>query len=184
SSAASISGRICPHVSAQGVTSAGSRRRYRVAVVTAFSFLLAYHIPKPRSRNGSHAMDKLVGVVEAEIVRRLEAARAPGSPNRISASQLRDWAREYLSEYDDELQQFPELAGQPHTNLWMMDADYATALFVVLVFHPDGLEFFCGHGNAYAIMGFDEPDDLALYFEAMRQQFTIPEAPLQIGRDF
>src|SRR5262245_41667875 len=36
-SASSIRGRICPQVSAQGVTSAGSRRRYGVVVTMVYS---------------------------------------------------------------------------------------------------------------------------------------------------
>jgi hypothetical protein len=123
--------------------------------------------------------------VDAEIARRLDATPAPGSPNRISAQQLKEWAVEYLHDYDDELARFPELAGQPHWNLWMLDARYEDALFAVLLFRPEGVEFFCGTGNAFAVKGFaeshlaDDPNDV---LAEMSERFSIPEGTGHLDR--
>ena len=123
--------------------------------------------------------------VDAEIASRLGTAPAHGSPNRISAQQLREWTVGYLRDYDDDLAQFPALAGQPHWNLWMVDARYEDALFAVLIFQADGLEFFCGTGNGFEVKGFAEShmaDDPSSVLAEMSERFSIPEGSVQLDR--
>ena len=47
--------------------------------------------------------------VATKIERRLSEAIAPGSPNRITASDLRGWAIEHLGEYAEEVDRFIDL---------------------------------------------------------------------------
>lgn len=89
--------------------------------------------------------------VADEIDLRLQAACVPGSSNCVTASEIREWTVEYLREYDGELAKFPRLVGKPHWNLWMIDGESENALFAVLAFHPDRVEFHCGIGNSYAV---------------------------------
>jgi hypothetical protein len=123
---------------------------------------------------------------EAEVGRRLAAAHRPGSKNEITAVELCQWAVDYLAEYDTELRRFPELAGQPHWNLWMNDAQFQDALFAVLVFRPGRLEFLCGTGDAYAIRRFaenDRPDEVERLPAEMARLFAVPESSLHLGRE-
>ncbi len=120
-----------------------------------------------------------------EIAKRLAATLTPGSPNRISAQEMKEWAVEYLGDYDDEVARFPELVGQPHWNLWMMDARYEDALFAVLIFRPDGAEFFCGTSNGFQVKGFAEshmavdPDSV---LPQMSAGFSIPAGSVRFDR--
>ena len=68
------------------------------------------------------------GGVTDEIDRRLAAALVPGSSNTITALDLCKWAVGHLQEYDKELARFPQEAGKPHWNLWMMDARHEDAI--------------------------------------------------------
>lgn len=92
-----------------------------------------------------------MGSVAAEIERRLSAVRVSGTGNELSASELRAGAVEYLSDYSKELARFPQLAENPHWNLWMIDKELENALFAILVFRLDGVEFTCGTGESFAI---------------------------------
>lgn len=123
--------------------------------------------------------------VTTEIDRRLAIARPPGSPNMLAASELREWAVEYLAEYDGELARFLQLAGKPHWNLWMIDTQPAHALFVVLVFRPDGLEFACGTGPSDDVRRWSEnttSDPATLVAEAGRR-FELAGESLSLSRD-
>ena len=123
---------------------------------------------------------------EAEVARRLAATLRPGSPNAITAAQLREWAVEYLTEYDEELGRFPRLVGKPHWNLWMMDAQLEDALFSVLVFRPTGVEFLCGTGDAFAIKRFAESDfsdDVEQLPAELARLFAVPEGGLHLSRE-
>jgi hypothetical protein len=116
--------------------------------------------------------------VAAEIDRRLAATRVPGSPNDFTAIEIRDMALEYLQDHDEEMRQFPEIAGQPHWNLWMADARLEDALFAILVFRPGGVEFLCGTGDAIAIKRFAEsdfPDHIEQVPVVMARRFAVPE---------
>jgi len=67
----------------------------------------------------------------------------------------------------------------------MMDARYQDALFAVLIFRPDGMEFFCGTGNAYEVKSFaesdfpDNPDEVS---GMMAAKFSIPEGSVSFHR--
>jgi hypothetical protein len=130
-------------------------------------------------------MARRQNAVDAEIAGRLDTTPEPGSPNRIRVEKLREWAVEYLASTDEELAQFPELAGRPHWNLWMMDARYEDALFAVLIFRADGMEFFCGTGNAYKVKRFAErdfPDNPDEMLGMMKTIFSIPRGSIRLDR--
>jgi hypothetical protein len=123
---------------------------------------------------------------EAEIARRLGATLAPGSPNEITASQLQEWAIEYLREHDQEVATYPDCVGEPHWNLWMMDARFEDALFAVLVFEPGGVAFVCGTGDALAIKRFAEsdfPDAIEQLPAELSRLFAAPAGVLHLDRD-
>jgi hypothetical protein len=126
----------------------------------------------------------MVSDVTADIDRRLAATRVPGSPNEFTAAEVRDLALEYLGFHDDEVRQFPEIAGQQHWNLWMADAQFEDALFVVLVFYPKGVEFLCGIGDAFAIKRFAErdfSDEVEKVPAEMARLFTVPTGSLHLS---
>jgi hypothetical protein len=121
-------------------------------------------------------VDKRIVFIEAEINRRLSAAVAADSPNRITARELREWAREYLGMIDEDVELHPESASRPHWDLWMRDGRLDDALFVVMNFRDDCVEVYCGSGNAFAIRsvsddytGF-EPDEA---YEGMNENFNV-----------
>jgi hypothetical protein len=128
-------------------------------------------------------MPKRIAFVEAEINRRLSAAVAQDSPNRITAAELRQWARVYLSSMDEEDEMHPEDVHRPHSNLWMRGSE--DALFVVLTFRVEGVELYCGVGPWFAIRAVDdrftafEPD---LLYEAMSEAFEVQHSLLRIER--
>lgn len=124
--------------------------------------------------------------VEKRIAQRLVNAHQPGSPNEISAAEVREWTIECLRDHDQELLELPEETGQLHWNLWMVDNGTEDALFVVLVFRPSGIEFFCGTGGAFEIRRFagsEFPDDFELLSAEMRKRFTVPEESLHLSRE-
>ena len=121
----------------------------------------------------------------AEMARRLETTLVAGSPNRISAEQMQSWVVAYLRDKDEDLAQFPRLVGKPHWNLWMMDLRLEDALFVVLIFRTDGLEFFCGTGNAFEVKSFaesDSPDNADALLGMMTDRFSFPEGSVRFDR--
>jgi hypothetical protein len=122
--------------------------------------------------------------VEQRLTQMLEAASEKDSPGRFTASELRDFAREYLDDYDEELARDPELAGESHWDLWMNDANLHDALFVIMIVRPDGLEFFCGRGQAYDVRDvFDNwtADPEGLRREAARR-FAVPGEAARLER--
>ena len=122
--------------------------------------------------------------VAAEIDRTLAATLVPGSPNTITAAELREWAVEYLADHDSELARFPELTGQAHWNLWMMDAELDDALFAAVVFAPSGVQVVCGTGNSFDIRSWDSdhPANPPGLEAELRRDFRVPEAAVSIGR--
>jgi hypothetical protein len=128
-------------------------------------------------------MARLPDDVAIEINRRLSATvKSADCPGRQTAKGVRDDAIEFLEEMDEHNEQFPESAGDPKSNLWADDTDYANTLFWVLIFFPDHVEFFCGTGNFYEIRSFEDPDDLADLYDAMQASFNVPEPVLRIAR--
>jgi hypothetical protein len=122
---------------------------------------------------------------EDKIAQMLKDATLSDCPNRISVQELRDWATKYLQEHDEELKCFPEDAGMRHWNLWMNDTRSEDALFAVLVFFPEEVEFFCGTGDSFKVRhfcGHDFPNDLRELFDAMRKLFTIADKPIRLDR--
>jgi hypothetical protein len=97
-------------------------------------------------------MPKRIIFIEAEINRRLGAAVAADSPNRIAAHEVRDWARRYLACLEAEAANSPRWARKarrPHWNTWMRDGRLADALFAGLVFRRNSVAFFCGSGYSF-----------------------------------
>jgi hypothetical protein len=128
-------------------------------------------------------MPKRIAFVEAEINRRLSAAVAADSPNRITAGELRGWAREYLAGFDLDLATWPEYADEPHWTLWMNGGVDQDALFVVLIFRPEGIEFFCGTGESSQVLAYEEAIQSAdQAFDVMNDPFQVPQPPLHIDR--
>jgi hypothetical protein len=122
--------------------------------------------------------------VEQRLTRMLEAASEKDSPGRFTASELRDFAREYLDDYDEELARDPELADESHWDLWMNDADLHDALFVIMIVRGDGLEFFCGRGQAWDVRNvFDnwvaDPDGLR---QEVSARFAVPGEAVRLDR--
>jgi hypothetical protein len=96
-------------------------------------------------------MPKRIIFIEAEINRRLGAAVAADSPNRIAAHEVRDWARRYLACKDEEAAKSPRKPRRSHWNAWMRDGRLADALFAGLVFQRNGIEFFCGSAYSFDV---------------------------------
>ena len=116
--------------------------------------------------------------------RRLAVTRVPGSPNRFTAAEIRDLAVEYLRFHDEELREFPEIAGQPYWNLWMADAQLEDAQFAALVFRLGGADFLCGTGDAFAIKRFAEsdfPDDVEQVPAELARLFAVPAPGLHLN---
>ena len=123
---------------------------------------------------------------EEQIAHRLAVSLGSSSPNEISMVQLRQWAVEYLDEYDAEVARFPALAGQPHWNLWMMDVRSEDAMFAAVVFRPAEIEFLCGTGEADAIRDFAEtnfPTEAEQVPAALSQRFAVPAGSLHLSRE-
>jgi hypothetical protein len=123
--------------------------------------------------------------IGAELYRRLEAARIPGSENRITSQNLREWACDYLGRRDEEFGGNSAQARRPHWDLWMKDGDLENALFAVLLFRPTEVEFFCGTGDSYQVRHFcehDAPKSPDHLFERMQQRFRISRRPWRISR--
>ena len=122
-----------------------------------------------------------LAAVDAEIDRRLAAAGPPGTPTGLTAAALRHLAADYLTADDERVR---TRARGPHWNVWLSDAREPLAVFAVLVFRPDGLDFFCGAAapadvHAFATAG---PPDAAGVYAALRDRFPIPAEPLRLDR--
>jgi hypothetical protein len=126
----------------------------------------------------------MVVSVAAEIDRRLAAARAAGSPNALTAAEVRDLALELLAVYDEAVPDYP---AQPYWNLWLADARPEDALFAVLLFHPDdGVDFVCGTGPAEEIKRFaagERSNDLAWVSAELSRRFTVPGGKLRLSSE-
>jgi hypothetical protein len=123
--------------------------------------------------------------IEAELARRLEAARVVGSPNRIAARELREWAVDYLRIHDADVAGGDAEAGRPHSHVWMRDVEWEDALFAVLLFREDALEFLCGTGGSQQVRPFcrrDWFDDLDAMVASLRVYFAVPDDALWIDR--
>jgi hypothetical protein len=122
--------------------------------------------------------------VAAELDRRLAAAGAPGSPNALTAAEVRDLALEFLAVYDEAVPDYP---AQPYWELWLADERGDDTLFAALLFHPDaGVDFVCGTGPAEAIRRFAEgkrSDDLDWVAAELSRRFTVPDGGLRLSSE-
>jgi hypothetical protein len=115
----------------------------------------------------------------------VEEALAPGSPNRLTPAEIRNWANEYLRRLDEDEAEYPSNPDKSHWDLLMQDSRREDALFAVLVFAADGVEFFCGTGEASEVIHFsshDFPDDPAEMYAEMSRRFTIPGPVVRFER--
>lgn len=122
--------------------------------------------------------------VESDLEHLLSLVTGPNRPGHYSPAELRDRAVEYLDDYDEELERYPEQRTESHWNLWMDDADLNDALFVVLIVRPSGLSIFCGRGESYPIRRFAEHwvGDVEGLEAEFRQRFAIPADLVQVDR--
>ena len=124
--------------------------------------------------------------VHAEVSRLLESVCEPDSENRFTAFEVRDHAVEFLSNYDSEIQRFPQLAGQTHFEFVMADDDLnRDAVFIAYLFRPDVLELLTGRGDAFALRSFVEqelPEDTEKAAESLRRRSRFSVVPVQIER--
>lgn len=128
-------------------------------------------------------MSKRAAAIEAEIDRRIAAAIAPDSPNDLTAEEFRELAFDYLWQAEDYNRAYPQYADLPHWDLWMIDAQPENALFVVLIFRHDGIEFFCGTGEAYQIDAYrDGIQNADQAFDIMSDHLNVPQPALRIER--
>jgi hypothetical protein len=123
--------------------------------------------------------------VADDIADRIAAARVPGSPNNFTVPELRELVVGYLGSHDEELGEQCFLKHQPHWNLWMSDGRLEDALFVVMVFRTDSMEFACGVGSAFDIRHFadsDFPDDPEQVVAALSRRFRVPMGAVRFPR--
>ena len=121
----------------------------------------------------------------AEIDRRLTTATPPGTEARLTAAGLRHLAVEYLRYHDDLVVWERDLTRQPHWNLWASDARAPAAVFAVLVFRPDGFEFFCGTGavpDVHRLFETRSPVPAGDVYATLRERFPVNEPPLRVDR--
>jgi hypothetical protein len=114
--------------------------------------------------------------IEDPLGQKLGAVAVPGSDNRITIAELREWVLEYLRDWDEEVGRFPELATDLHWNLWMADYDLdKDAMWVAIVFRPAGIDLACGTGNGYSVRRFvesDSPQDADGIFPELTKRFS------------
>jgi hypothetical protein len=121
----------------------------------------------------------------AQIAEQLAVTCSPCASNPMSADQVREYALEYLGYLDEDAEVHPDAHRVPHSNLWMHDGDYQNAIFAVLIFRKDDIEFVCGVGNAYAIKRFaenEEPDDIDEIPSELMKRFRVPCGTARFSR--
>ncbi len=130
-------------------------------------------------------MSRHAATIESEMDRRLEAAPGPGSPNAITAREPRESAVEYLRMHDEEVACGEADGGRPHSNKWMLDVQWEDALFAVLLFREDVMEFLCGTGGSRPVRHFRERetfDDLDEMVAPLRKRFAVLDEVLGVDR--
>jgi hypothetical protein len=126
-----------------------------------------------------------LAAVVAELDRRLTAATPPAARSRLTAAGLRHLAVEYLRYHDELVVWERDLARRPHWNLWASDAQESAAVFAVLVFRPDGVEFFCGTGavaDVHRLFETRSPVPASDVYATLRDHFPISEPALRLDR--
>ena len=123
-------------------------------------------------------MPKRIAFVEAEIDRRLRAAIPDDSPNVVTSHDVREWARRYLAQVDAE-----GVVTEPHWDVSLHNLGVELALFVVLIFRREGVELFCGTGDAYAVFHYsDGIQGVDQAYSILLHTFDVPEPPLHVER--
>jgi hypothetical protein len=122
----------------------------------------------------------------AMVSRLLESASEPGSKNQLDAFGFREDAAQYLVDYDSELEQFPELVGQPHFDLVMADYDLSRdAVFVAYAFQRAEMVLFAGRGSAEGVKDVCEhesPDDFDRFCKLLHDKATFSCQPVHLRR--
>jgi len=134
---------------------------------------------------GAHTtMDSIE--IHAEVSRMLESVCEPDSKNRFTAFEVRDHAVEFLTDYDSEIERFPELAASTHFEFIMADYDLSRdAVFVAYLFGPQVLELVGGRGEAFSLRSFVEhelPEDTDAAGDSLRRRARFSPAPVQVQR--
>ena len=128
--------------------------------------------------------------VASDVTRQLRAARVAATTNYLPGPRVREWARDYLQRRDEEARTEPGDAPDPalpHWNLLMQDGGSEPGFFVAIVFHrkPRGFELVAGTGDSYEVRHYCEheaPEEADGLLDALRERFTVPRAPLRVGR--
>ena len=122
----------------------------------------------------------------AEVERILETllagATEAGSRNTTSVSEVRDWLRELVADYADELSTGREdLVAQTMWDILTTDADPGRdALFIAAVFLGGEVRFVAGRGSVSDVRAFGEsefPSETALLLEELVRRFPVTTTP-------
>jgi len=124
--------------------------------------------------------------IHAEVSRMLESVCEPDSKNRFTAFEVRDHAVRFLTDYDLEIERFPELIGTTHSEFVMADYDLSRdAVFVAYIFNPQLLELIAGRGEASTLRSFvehDWPEEEDATGDSLRSHARFSAAPVQLRR--
>lgn len=116
----------------------------------------------------------------------IQATAEPGSKNRLSLSQVRQWLSGYLEMYEEEVRRFPDLIGKPHGDVVMADFDRnRPALFMVALFGDETVTFAFGKGESANIRSFLEqegPADANQLIPELAARFYVSAEKLIVGR--
>ncbi|MBY0231057.1 MAG: hypothetical protein K2W96_17370 [Gemmataceae bacterium] len=126
--------------------------------------------------------------LERSLARILALSPGPDAQCPTTVDEVCQAVREYLDDYDSELERDPSLVGDPHWNLWGWDFieefggdDY----FVMVVVSREGLEFACGRGGRRALRDFANrgfPEDFALIVPELVRRFSVPSGGFFVER--
>src|SRR6185369_5425194 len=170
--------------------------KYRTSLIALALLALTFTGCSKHSPDATVARSKVqdLGVIEisdsiqihAEVSRLLESVCEPGSKNQFTAFEVRDHAVEFLTDYDSEIERFPELDGETHFEFIMADYDLSRdAVFVAYLFRPQVLELVAGRGDAFALRSFVEqelPEKVNAASESLRRRARSSASPVQIQR--
>ena len=114
-----------------------------------------------------------------EIQNFLDAASEPGSENKLTLDDVKDWIAEYVKLKAQEDARFPQLKNESHWDLIAADYTYTRdAHFIAAYFSRKQVTFLAGHGPVFEVREFREnrfpesPDDI---LNALKRRFTVGE---------
>ncbi len=107
----------------------------------------------------------------------------------VTADEVRQLVFDYLGEYDSELALLPEVAADPHWNLWDW-CDWSTnavadTFFVAVVIELSGLEVASGRAEQWALRTFTDsefPDDVRQVVPELARRFGLPVGSVRVDR--